>query len=114
LVLAAIVGPVLYASSQRKHARNFQVVEDRVLYRSGQITVAGLERMVHDHGIRTVVCLREGESALEVEEEEWCLREEVTYVRIRPRNWWDYTNNAPGPVQDGIDRFLEVMDDPNN
>ena len=62
LVVAVIVGlPAGYASYRNAHFRNFHVVKPGVLYRSGQMSLAGLERVVHDHGIRTVVTLRRGQ-----------------------------------------------------
>src|SRR5437763_14161194 len=62
LVVAVIVGlPAGYAAYRNTHFRNFRVVEPGVLYRSGQMTLAGLERIVNDHGIRTIVTLRDAE-----------------------------------------------------
>ncbi|HEX4591770.1 MAG TPA: hypothetical protein VH120_17670, partial [Gemmataceae bacterium] len=59
-VLGVIVGlPVGYASYRNANLRNFSVVKPGVLYRSGQLSLAGLERIIHDHGIRTVVTLRD-------------------------------------------------------
>ena len=60
-VLALIVGPVVYAFYQEKQTRNFRVVRDGILYRSAQMTLPGLKRIVHDHGIRTVVSLRDAD-----------------------------------------------------
>ena len=62
LVVAVIVGlPVGYASYRNSQFRNFSVVKPGALYRSGQMSVSGLERIVHDHGIRTVITLRDAE-----------------------------------------------------
>ena len=46
-----------YLSYHNRSFRNFRVVEEGVLYRSGQLNVAGLSRIIHDYGIKTVVSL---------------------------------------------------------
>jgi tyrosine-protein phosphatase SIW14 len=87
-----------------------------VLYRSGQTSLAGLKRLIHDYGIRTVVTLRDahvpGRPPPDQAEEDYCRKEDIRYVRIPPRNWW--APAGPAPVQVGVDRFLEVMRDPDN
>lgn len=118
LVVAIIVGlPVGYASYRNAHLRNFSVVKPGVLYRSGQMSVAGLERIVHDHGIRTVVTLRdalvEGERPPDWREQEFCRNQDIQYVRIRPR-MWSSADGGPAPAEAGVHRFLAVMDDPAN
>jgi protein tyrosine/serine phosphatase len=117
-VLAVIVGvPVGYASYRNANLRNFCVVKPGVLYRSGQLSLGGLERVIHDHGIRTVVTLRdadvEGERPPDWREEEYCRRQDIRYVRIRPRLWWSPTG-GPVPAEAGLKRFLGLMDDPAN
>src|SRR5437762_1483237 len=49
LFLAAfIIGtPIWYARYWDKRIRNFRVVTDSVLYRSGQMTLPGLKQMIH-------------------------------------------------------------------
>ena len=60
LTLAILIGgPVGYAAYRNANFRNFRVVEPGVLYRSGQLSQAGLERVIHDFGIRTIVTLRD-------------------------------------------------------
>ena len=60
-------------------------MRDGVLYRSGQPTEKALKRLVHDYGIRTVISLRDarapGMPVPEPWEQEYCEREEVTFVR---------------------------------
>jgi tyrosine-protein phosphatase SIW14 len=118
LVVAVIVGlPLGYASYRGTHFRNFHVVKPGVLYRSGQMSLTGLERVIHDHGIRTVVTLRdadiEGERPPDWAEEEFCRKLDLRYVRIRPQRWWSPTGGAV-PAEAGVKRFLAVMDDPAN
>ena len=56
-----IVVPLGYYSYHNRCFRNFHVVEEGVLYRSGQNTLAGLKRLIHDYRIKTVVSLRDGD-----------------------------------------------------
>jgi protein tyrosine/serine phosphatase len=118
LVLAVIVGvPAGYAAYRNSHFRNFHVVKPGVLYRSGQMSVAGLERVIHDHGIRTVVTLRdadvEGDRPPDWREEQYCRAQDIKYVRLRPRNWWSPTG-GPVPAEVGVKKFLGLMEDPAN
>jgi protein tyrosine/serine phosphatase len=118
LVVAVIVGlPVGYASYRNTHFRNFSVVKPGVLYRSGQMSVAGLERVIHDHGIRTVITLRdadvEGEKPPDWREEAYCREQHIQYIRIRPR-MWSSPVGGPVPAETGVKRFVAAMDDPAN
>jgi protein tyrosine/serine phosphatase len=118
LVAATVVGlPWAYAAYRQANYRNFRVVTPGVLYRSGQLSLAGLERAVHDYGIRTVVTLRDadvaGEEPPDRAEEEFCADRDIRYVRIRPERWWSPTG-GPVPAEAGVRRFLAVMDDPAN
>src|SRR6266545_1671887 len=58
-----VAAPLVYSSHHNAQLRNLRVVEDGVLYRSGQLTPAGFERVLHDHGIKTVVTLRAARTA---------------------------------------------------
>jgi protein tyrosine/serine phosphatase len=116
LVAAVLVGlPLGYASYRQTHFRNFRVVQPGVLYRSGQMTIAGLQRVIHDYGIRTVVSLRDAEVAGEQPpdwaEEQYCRAQDIRYVRLRPQNWWS-PDGGPAPAEENVKTFLAVMDDP--
>jgi len=118
-VVAVIVGlPVGYAAYRNAHFRNFAVVKPGVLYRSGQLSLTGLERIVHDHGIRTVVTLRdaevEGARPPDWREEAYCREQDIQYVRIRPRTWSAPPMGGPVPAEAGLKRFMTLMDDPAN
>jgi protein tyrosine/serine phosphatase len=118
MVVAVIVGlPAGYASYRYANLRNFGVVKPGVLYRSGQLSIPGLERVIHDHGIRTVVTLRdaivEGNRPPDWREEEFCRQQDIKYVRIRPREW-SSSNGEPAPAEAGLTTFLSMMDDPAN
>jgi tyrosine-protein phosphatase SIW14 len=117
LVLLAVVGVGLLvaASFRDKGLRNFGVVKEGVLYRSGQQTPEGLEEILQKHHIKTVVSLRpirDEESSSDTWEEGVCEKYQAKHIRIAPYD---------GPLKPGqsplfpvSQSFLEVMDDPNN
>jgi protein tyrosine/serine phosphatase len=100
-LLAALLlgGTAGYAYYRQTNYRNFRVVKEGVLYRSGQLSRAGLERVLHDYGIKTVISLRDaatpGEPPPDRAEEEFCKAQEV-------------------PALQGVRRFLKVLDNPDN
>jgi len=116
IAVAALIGaPVAYAFHHNAQRRNFRTVRAGVLYRSAQTTPAGLKRLLHDYGIRTVISLRDsytGGTPPDAKEEEYCRKMDVLYVRIPPRAW-EAAGESP-PVEKGVRRFLEVMADPAN
>jgi protein tyrosine/serine phosphatase len=112
VVLALIAAPVGLAARQQVQMRNFRVVREGVLYRSGQMTALGLRRAVHDYGIRTVINLRDGTTALDRAEEEYCRKQGIRFVRLPPRNWGDGT--AAPPVADSVRTIRAVLADPAN
>lgn len=116
IVLLAIGVPWLYAHYGQKQMRNFHIVRDGVLYRSGQMTVSGVQRAIHDYGIKTVVTLRDADDPRDpppdLEEERYCKGQGIKYVRIRPRNWWAPDGSIP--AEKGIKKFREVMDHADN
>ncbi|HKA07373.1 MAG TPA: tyrosine-protein phosphatase, partial [Gemmataceae bacterium] len=110
LVAAAIPGiPTAYACHRLTTWRHFHVVEDRRLYRSGQLTPTALDQVIRDHGIKTVICLRnlarEGDTELKDAEERWCAERGINYVRLTPAAW-----DSPAGRQN-LDRFLHIIDD---
>src|SRR5262245_23310523 len=92
LVLAAVAVPAMLGHWATLQMRNFRVVREGVLYRSGQMSISGLRHAVHDYGIKTVVSLREahklGLAAPDLREEEFCSREEVNFHRIVLGKWY--------------------------
>jgi protein tyrosine/serine phosphatase len=117
LTVGVIVGgPLGYSAYRNAHFRSFRVVEPGVLYRSGQLSRVGLERVLHDYGIRTVVTLRDpAVSGKEPDwgEEEFCRQRDLNYVRIPPRPWGRATD-GPAPADAGVKAFVEIMADPAN
>lgn len=111
-VVAGIALPVVVAIRQQQRMRHFHVVREGILYRSAQLTVDGIRQAIHDHGIRTIVNLRDGTTALDQAEEAFCNQHGVGFVRIAPLGWDGVKGTAP--VDRGLLRFLEVLRDPAN
>lgn len=111
-----ILAPASYAVYTGAQMRNFRTVKEGQLYRSGQMSLAGLKRAIHDYGIKTVISLRDsntpGANAPDLKEEEFCKAQEINYIRIAPRNWWAPDGSVP--AMKGVRRFLEVMDKKEN
>ena len=92
VAVALFAVPLGYVKVREKHLRNVRVVEDGVLYRSGQPSPLGLGRLVHDYDIRTVISFRdveEGKAAVPPEqwEEAFCANLGIRYVRMPLRVW---------------------------
>ena len=49
IALLVIGGPCAYARHRHNRQRNFHVVREGVLYRSGQLSLEGLKRVAHDY-----------------------------------------------------------------
>ena len=117
LVVLCIGGPVVLALQMEKQTRNFHVVKEGVLYRSGQTTLLGLKNLVHEYRIRTVVSLRDadvpGARPPDLKEEDYCISQEINYIRLSPRHW-EADDGGPAPVEDNVRTFREVMSDPHN
>jgi tyrosine-protein phosphatase SIW14 len=116
VVVLLVVGPLLVYSHFESQTRNFRVVADGVLYRSGQMSLDGLKRVVHNYRIRTVVTLRDADDPdddpPDLEEELWCKKMGLAHVRLRPAAWWGSDGRAPADVN--VARFRQVLDDPSN
>jgi protein tyrosine/serine phosphatase len=114
LLIAGLLigGPIGYSFYRTKQLRNFRVVREGVLYRSGQMTLEGLKQVLHDYNIKTVITLRDaahpGEQPPDWQEEEYCHSQEVNYYRITPRHWW--ASDGSVPAAKGVRKFLAIMD----
>jgi tyrosine-protein phosphatase SIW14 len=115
-IVLALVVPVIVARQLSSQTRNLKVVSEGVLYRSGQMSLAGLRRVRHDLGIKTIVSLREptgaGHGAADLREEEFCKHEEIDYHRIILGKW--YAEDGSTLADEGIRRFREIMANPVN
>jgi protein tyrosine/serine phosphatase len=110
-----IGGPLAYSWHRQQQFRNFRIVDDGRLYRSGQMSISALKRTIEEYDIRTVINFEstKRERPLDAEEEKFCLAHDIRYVRIRPREWWADANGVV-PAQQPVDQFLKIMDDPNS
>ena len=109
--------PLVYASGRIKHERNLRVVEEGALYRCGQLTPAGLDRVIRERGVRTVVTFRAarkaGDKAPDEWEEKFCEERGVNHKRIPPRVW-GADEDGDIPAEEAVREFLAVMDKPAN
>jgi tyrosine-protein phosphatase SIW14 len=116
IVILLIVAPVVWAGRHLEGMRNFRTVRKGVLYRSGQMSINGLRRIIHDHGIKTVITLRDsytpGEPPPDRSEEEFVRSMALNYYRIPPRQW--ATVDGKAPADEGIQKFVAIMSDPRN
>ncbi|MCE9568164.1 MAG: dual specificity protein phosphatase family protein [Planctomycetes bacterium] len=113
----AAAPPIVYTSQHGIQFRNLRLVEEGVLYRSGQLTPEGLERVLHEKGIKTVVTLRTSRIVGKLPPDTWeqdvCASHGLKHVRIIPRVWSpDETGDVP--AEDAVREFLAVMDDKSN
>jgi tyrosine-protein phosphatase SIW14 len=113
LILAVvIVSPLIYKRVQYSRSRGLHEVRAGVLYRSGQLNLAGLKRAIHDHGIRTVISLRGGDFEIEKDEEAHCRLQGLNFYRLPPRAW--VATDGSVPAEKGLETFREVMSNPRN
>ena len=122
IVLGLLVGvPWEYSVWRNRQYRNFHVVEDGVLYRSGQLPWEGLKRVIHDQRIKTIVTLRYAPSpdkpAPDQDEERECRAMGLHYFRLPYQPWTGPENDAADravPAEANIQQFLDIMKDPRN
>jgi tyrosine-protein phosphatase SIW14 len=121
LVLAVVAvvagGPLAYAVHRNTSLRNYHIVEEGVLYRSGQLTPEALDQVVRERNIRTVVTLRTtrvaGKLPPDTWEEDYCAARGMKHVRIVPRVW-GADEKGEIPAEQAVQDFLRVMDDRSN
>jgi tyrosine-protein phosphatase SIW14 len=118
VVVALISVPVALAARQQSEVRNFRVMKDDVLYRSGQMTLDGLKRIAHEYGIHTVISLRDkshgGPNSADEAEENYCNQQEINFYRLPPRHWEAELGSEPAPVEENVKIFRTVMAEPKN
>jgi protein tyrosine phosphatase (PTP) superfamily phosphohydrolase (DUF442 family) len=119
--LLAVV-PFFHFRSVYAHSKRFREVEPGHLYRSGQLTAEGFADVVAENHIRLVLNVQEDFQDPDVclsyldrdtiKESALCEKLGVRYVCIPTDLVPDRNNPAAHPS--GIDKFLELMDDPAN
>lgn len=116
LATMILSGPFAYHAYTERHFRNFRTVKPGVLYRSGQLSLRGLDRVCHDYEIRTVITLREshvpGQPHPDAAEEEYCKKQDIFHFRLPPKCWWSPDGGVP--AEENVRRFLAIMDDPKH
>lgn len=117
--VALLVGavPLLYSAHQQTSRRNFHVVEDGVLYRSGQLSRPVFERVVREYGIKTVITLRTTRDLSRPFPDEWerevCAARGIRHVRIVPLVW-SPDEHGDVPADRNVETFLGLVRDPAN
>ncbi|MFT3881004.1 MAG: tyrosine-protein phosphatase [Gemmatales bacterium] len=120
LLLGTVAGIAGYYFLQERNYRHLYVVKQGVLYRSGQLTRKGLERVIYENNIGTVVNLRSPDAhktdKSDSWEEELCYKSFVRFVSIpfRPVEHPKNLSMAESHeiIEGAAERFLEVLSDP--
>lgn len=110
-MLAMIVGgPILWHQSSKRNYRNLHIVESGVLYRSGKLSIVGIESLFRQFGIKTIINFRAFESGEQpdADEEAYCKSQGIRYERIVYRKW-EADIGQPIPGQQSVDQFLKLM-----
>ncbi len=121
LLFSLVAGSIgWYVWNQERHYRNFLAVKEGVLYRSGQLSPKGLERVIYEYNIGTVVSLRgntQGKQNHSVEwEEKLCFKNFVHHVALPLGSTEQRAQESPGDsfklVDNAAQQFLDIMSDP--
>jgi protein tyrosine phosphatase (PTP) superfamily phosphohydrolase (DUF442 family) len=117
-LIALVVGlPTWYFRVRYAHEKRLRVVEERVLYRSGQLTQAGLGDAITRFGIRTVVNLKEEspDPLLNggLTESEYCKLLNVRYQFLHV-DLLNESEAVEGKRPSAIEAFRQIMSDPKN
>lgn len=107
-ILAALAGGGLLVRALRG-PYHFAAVEPGVLYRSGQLGTADLERVRASASIQTIVdlCVERRESPRALEERAFAEEHGIRYVHLP-------VMASQESLEESTRRFLEVVDDPQN
>ena len=115
LGILVVAIPIGYRSHMSTKYRNFRVVEPGVLYRSGQLSPTGFEKLAQEYGFKTVISLREqrddGKVPPDKLESALCESMGIKHVVLAPANWYG-TDEKPAAVDSNIVQFLNILDDP--
>ena len=115
LVALAVGGlPFAYRSVVSTKYRNLRVVEPNRIYRSGQMSVEGLAKTVQEHGIKTVVCLRDerdDKPTPDTGEAAWCAANGVEHIVLSPAQWEAQPGESSPPIEPNLRAFLKVTTD---
>jgi tyrosine-protein phosphatase SIW14 len=117
-LVAVLVGvPLIYSSHRQTDLRNFRIVEDGVLYRSGQLSQSAFDRVLNEYQIKTVVTLRTARNPADPHPDAWekqiCDARGLRHVRLVPKVWGE-DEKGEIPADDNVQKFLELMRDRKN
>jgi len=115
LVATVIAVPLAYKREKHTRLRNFRVVDEGRLYRSGQLSPAGLEQVCRERGIRTVIKLREAsekEKDQKIDEAEaaFCRDHGIAFHRRIPLDW-EVDPAGKVPAEANLRWFESLLDD---
>jgi protein tyrosine/serine phosphatase len=114
LAVAVAVTPFVYWSVESTRYRNFRVVKDGELYRSGQMPADRFARVVREFGIKAVVSLRDrqGDDGVfeDQAEADYCAANGVAFFRLPPGDWSPVDGVIPG--ERTVSDFLRIVTDP--
>lgn len=112
IIAFVVASPFFYQRWREQQFRNFHVVEEGVLYRSGQLTLPQLQEAVRLHGIRTVISLRDSDKPTDQDEEAWVQGSPgMTFVRLPAKSWWP-DDAGRVPADENLAAFRNIMNDP--
>jgi protein tyrosine/serine phosphatase len=117
IAVLLVAGPLWYKSYSFARFRNFHVVREGVLYRSGQLSLDGFQQVIQDNRIRTVVTLRDsrrnpGGPPPDWAEEAYCKEHHLKHYRLPPIAW--SASDGSVPALPHVRQFVEVMSDRAN
>lgn len=106
--------PLLYRDIRHRGTRNFRVVEEGVLYRSGQMSPEAFARVCRERGLRTVIKLRDPSNSkdamVDALEEEHCRQNGIVFHRREPKDW-EPDDTGRVPAEENLRWFESVMAD---
>ena len=109
-----VAAPFGYRSVESVRYRNFRVVKEGELYRSGQMTTSGLARVTREFHIGTVISFRDRKDETgvndDLSESELCAQNGIAFHRIAPADWSPVNGVIPG--DETVKEFLRILDDP--
>lgn len=112
IVAMIVATPFAYRSWASVRYRNLRVVEPETLYRSGQMTQVGFERFVKEHGIKTVISLRdtkdEGKEPPDKAEADFCKAHGIMYYRLSPAKW-SVDEDGTVPATKNVQEFIRIV-----
>lgn len=117
LPVLALGVPLAYRAMSSEVYRNARVVEPGRLYRSGQMSPEGFARFVREHGIRTVISLRDTQDEKtgryeDQFEEDYCREHGLTFLRVGPTTEWLPPEEMRFPFHGQVHEFRRILHEP--